>query len=115
MVDLETMTQEEKDSLLGELLEKKVSATGKTHIRCSCGFECDMASDVMDDQEIVDELVRMEKDPSAYASVLALMLSESDKKALYECCRGENGRVKASRVLQALMEIFRQLDNGKKS
>lgn len=74
-------------------------------VRTTSGFEWDIDDDARDDQELVDAFVELDAHKERYGKVLDILLGAEGKKALYEHCRGENGRVKASRIQNELKDI----------
>ena len=77
--------------------------TGET----KSGFRFEIDDDATDDMEILENIARLENgDMSVVPAILAQLLGEAQKKALYEFCRKENGRVSAVKVMSAVKEIF---------
>lgn len=70
------------------------------------GFIWEIDDDARDDQELVDAFVEMDAHPERYVRVLELLLGKDGKKALYEHCRNEKGRVPASRIQRELFDII---------
>lgn len=84
--------------------------TGKTE----SGFEFELPDDVIDDMELLDALVAMDKgDLSAVSPICERMLG-TQRAALYEHLR-RDGRVRISDVSKAVVEIFAAIKDGKKS
>ena len=80
---------------------KKIKGTTAT------GFQFTIDEDARDDMEILDRLIDMSRgDISAAPDVLLALLGEEQKKALYEHCRGKNGRVSSKAVYLELQSIF---------
>ena len=71
------------------------------------GFQFTIDEDARDDMEILERLVDMSRgDISAAPDVLMSLLGEEQKKALYDHCRGKNGRVSSKKVMEELRNIF---------
>lgn len=80
------------------------------------GFSVDVEADALDDAELFETIVAIDKGESVdIPAVLRALLGEDGKKALYEHLRGENGRVKLTAVAEALTEIFGKMRDKKKS
>lgn len=85
-----------------------------TNITTSSGFECSIDEAAMNDMELLDELVALDRgDVLVYSSVLSRLLEPVDKARLYDHVR-VNGRVPIDAVSQELGEIFGALNEGKK-
>lgn len=85
-----------------------------THIMTSTGFECDVDSAALNDMELLDELVAMDRgDISVYGSVLHRLLGAGGKALLYDHVRVD-GRVPIDAVSNEIAEIFKELNAGKK-
>ena len=87
----------------------------KIHIVTESGFEWDFDEDVGDDQELLDALVEVDKNPGGYTKAIKMMMGEDGKAALYEHLRNEKGRVPATKVAQAIGEIMKLLGEASKS
>lgn len=85
----------------------------KIRVRLSCGYTAELDEDCMDDQELLDDLIAFDQNHALYTRVLKRLLGDEGLKELYECCRA-GGRVRASLVVAAMMELVTQLKNGKK-
>lgn len=70
------------------------------------GFVFEVDEGVNDDMELLENLIRLDKqDITVLPDVMDSLLG--DKKAdLYEHCRRENGRVSATAVMAEIKEIF---------
>lgn len=80
----------------------------------SDGFAVTVDADALDDAELFETLVSIDKGQSVdIPAVLRALLGDDGKKALYEHLRGENGRVKISRVAEVLAEIFEGIKSKK--
>lgn len=90
-------------------MSKKV-VTGKTET----GFQFKIDAEALDDMEMLEILsgVSDEREIQRVPEVLGMLLGESQKKKLYEHCRGKSGRVSASRVIKEVSSIFDAIKNG---
>lgn len=80
----------------------------------SGGFAVTVDADALDDAELFETLVAIDKGESVdVPGVLRALLGETGKKDLYEHLRDENGRVKITRVTAALAEIFEGIKSKK--
>lgn len=86
----------------------------KIHIVTESGFECNIDTDVLDDQEILEALVDIDDNPGNYTKAIKLILGEDGKKKLYDHLRNEKGRVPASKVGITIGEILRLLSEKNK-
>ena len=113
-MDINLLTAEEKKQLFEDLAKEvepseTVSALPlKKHIKCSCGFEWDVDPDVLDDMELYDDLMAIDNEKPDVKPILQKILGIEGQANLYETCR-VSGKVKATLVYAALMEIFDQL------
>lgn len=81
-------------------------------VRTETGFECQLDESTMDDMELFDAICELDAGKmTALPTVVDGVLGEH-KKALYDHCRGENGRASVTRVLAEVVDIIKQL--GKK-
>lgn len=79
------------------------------------GFKFVIEDGVLDDMELLEALVDVDKGNSAaLPDVIVRVLGEDQKKKLYDHLR-ENGRVPVSKVGAELAEIFGAFDETKKS
>lgn len=73
----------------------------------SSGFAFSLDEKALDNMELVDTLAEMESgDSLAISAVVRMVLGEEQRRALYEHLRTDDGRVPASAVSDAVMEIF---------
>lgn len=73
----------------------------------SSGFAFSLDEKALDNMELVDTLAEMESgDSLAISAVVRMVLGEEQRRALYEHLRTADGRVPASAVSDAVMEIF---------
>jgi len=85
---------------------------GKT----SSGFEFTIDEEIKDDLELLEKTVKLEQgDMSALADVIESMLGVDGKKALYDHCRSEKGRVSAQKVFTELEEINTKIPDDTKN
>lgn len=85
------------------------------HIVTKTGFEIDMTPDVLDDMEVFDLIVEVDKgDATKLPALLALILTPEQKTALYEHCRKENGRVPISAVVAEFAQIMEGMRDAEK-
>ena len=76
-------------------------------MRTASGFEFQIDKAALDDMELVEALANIDKDPTVIPTILRLILGDEGKGKLYEHCRDESGRVRASRVAAEITDIFR--------
>lgn len=85
-----------------------------TNIKTTSGFECSIDEAALNDMELLDELVAMDRgDVFVYSSILRRLLGEKDKARLYDHVRVD-GRVPIDAVSEEIAEIFNKLNEGKK-
>ncbi len=115
-MDINALTPEEKKALFAELSKEAAEPATqsapvafKKHIRCKCGFEWDIDPRSLDDMELYDDLMALDDKRPNVKPVLQRLLGMDGQQALYETCR-EDGKVRASKVNEALLEIFDQLN-----
>lgn len=73
----------------------------------SSGFAFSLDEKALDNMELVDTLAEMQSgDPLAISAVVRMVLGEEQRRALYEHLRTADGRVPATAVSDAVMEIF---------
>lgn len=78
-------------------------------VKTTTGFMWDVDDDARDDQELVDTLIEMDEHPQRYSRVLEILLGKEGKKALYEHCRNDKGRVSATLIQHELFDIFESM------
>ena len=75
--------------------------------RTATGFSFEIDEEARDDMEILERLIDMSRgDLTAMPDVLVGLLGTDQKKALYEHCRGKNGRVSSKAVYEEVQSIF---------
>lgn len=80
------------------------------------GFEFEIDKAVSDDIEVLELLTRLDSgERSALPGAVEAVLGEKQKKALYEHCRSENGRVATSKVMSEFIAIFDAIADLKNS
>lgn len=114
-MDINALTPEEKKALFAELsreamepAQQSAPVAFKKHIKCSCGFEWDVDPKSLDDMELYDDLMALDNKVPNVKPILQRILGPEGQQTLYEVCR-EDGRVRASKVSEALLEIFGQM------
>ena len=70
------------------------------------GFEYKVEDDALDDYELLEDLIGSAEDGSKYFKAAKRLLGEEQHNALKEYCRGEDGRVRATAVMECIEEIF---------
>lgn len=79
----------------------------------STGFSFDIDEDVKDDMELLEALCAVDGgDVQALPTVLVSVLGKEQKKALYDHCRTEKGRVSSQLVMLELKEIFEAVNES---
>lgn len=77
------------------------------------GFSFKIDEEVRDDMELLENLTRMDAGETQLApKILESLLGAEQKKKLYEHCRGESGRVSATRVFVELKSIFDEIQKS---
>lgn len=85
------------------------------HITTSTGFEIDMSTDVLDDMEVFELIVEVDKgDATKLPALLGILLTPEQKTELYEHCRTETGRVPISAVVKEFAEIMEGMRDAEK-
>lgn len=85
---------------------------GKT----STGFKYEIPDEALDDMEVLDALIDLDVgEPSGIKRAMVGLIGEDGKKALYEHCRQENGRVSAQLVISELKEILDAMPKAAKN
>lgn len=76
---------------------------GKT----KAGFVYKLEDDIADDMELLEGFIDLDNGEwRGIKTTIAKLLGEEQKNALYDFYRGENGRVKASVIMEAVGEIL---------
>lgn len=84
------------------------------HVKTSCGFEMDVDTATFNDMELFDAIAEVEKGHMIALPEVVERIVGSSKKALYDCLRGEDGRVPVDQVNAQILEIVNQA-KGKNS
>lgn len=80
------------------------------------GFSIELAESAMDNMEVLDALSDLDEgNPLAMSRLVAKLLGKDGKKRLYDHLRTDDGRVPASAVESAIMELFQSINDGKNS
>lgn len=86
-----------------------------SHIVTKSGFEIDIDASVMDDMEVFELIVKIDKgEVTELPALLSLIFTPEQKKALYEHCRNDAGRVPISAVSNEFAEILGGLKDAEK-
>ena len=85
------------------------------HIVTKSGFIIDMAPETLDDMEVFELIVEVDKgDATKLPALLGLILTPEQKTALYDHCRTEEGRVPISKVVAEFAEIMEGMRDAEK-
>ena len=88
---------------------------GLTHIVTRSGFECDINEAALNDAELLDAIVEFDGgNPLAYRGIMEKLTGAAVKKALYDHCRSEDGRVPWEKLGEELTDIISGLNSKKK-
>ena len=80
------------------------------------GFSIELEESTLDNMEVLDALSDLDEgNPLAMSRLVVKLLGKDGKKRLYDHLRTEDGRVPASAVESAIMELFQSINNGKNS
>lgn len=75
--------------------------------RTSSGFAFCLDPDSLDDMELLEKIGAWDKgDITCIKDVIIGIIGQGGKDALYEHCRDEKGKVRASKVMTEIIEIF---------
>ena len=78
------------------------------------GFAYEVADDIINDMELFEALCDLDAgDARAVVPVCRIVLG-SQKKALYDHLRTDNGRVPVDKVSEEILDILTAIKNGKK-
>lgn len=87
----------------------------KQHIVTNSGFEIDMSVDALDDMEVFELIVALDKgDVTVLPDLLTRLFTPEQKAALYEHCRKKSGKVPISAVASEFAEIILGLKDSEK-
>lgn len=85
------------------------------HIVTKTGFEIDMTPDVLDDMEVFELIVEVDKgEATKLPALLGLILTPEQKTALYEHCRTDAGKVPISAVVAEFAQIMEGMRDAEK-
>lgn len=89
-------------------------------IQMESGIKLNIDETVLDDIELLDDMVSSDEgDAMALSRICSKLLGKTEKKKLYDSLRNEQGRVPATAVVPAVVEILTKLgkteDDGKNS
>ena len=80
------------------------------------GFSIELEESALDNMEVLDALSDLDEgNPLAMSRLVVKLLGKDGKKRLYDHLRTEDGRVPASAVESAIMELFQSINSGKNS
>lgn len=80
------------------------------------GFSIELEESTLDNMEVLDALSDLDEgNPLAMSRLVVKLLGKDGKKRLYDHLRTEDGRVPASAVESAIMELFQSINDGKNS
>lgn len=80
------------------------------------GFPFKLDDEVIDDYEILEELCEIDGGNDAKVpSILTRLLGKEQKESLKDHVRTDTGRVPTSRMMEELMDIFTNNQQGKNS
>lgn len=80
------------------------------------GFSIELEESTLDNMEVLDALSDLDEgNPLAMSRLVVQLLGKDGKKRLYDHLRTEDGRVPASAVGSAIMELFQSINAGKNS
>ena len=80
------------------------------------GFSIELEESTLDNMEVLDALSDLDEgNPLAMSRLVVKLLGKDGKKRLYDHLRTEDGRVPASTVVSAIMELFQSINAGKNS
>lgn len=86
----------------------------KVKVKSSTGFECTIDAAAMNDMELLDELVAMDRgEVTVIGSIIDRLLGRENKARLYDHVRVD-GRVPIDAISKEIAEIFKELSEGKK-
>lgn len=77
------------------------------------GFEFVVDEGIRDDMELLELLIAVDKgDWTVTPELVRSLFGDEQKKALYDHCRGENGRVSAEKVFAEIKAVFDAIKNS---
>ena len=81
----------------------------------SSGFEYDIDDTRFNSMEFVDALEEIDTNPVAVSKLLNIMFDKTQKKALYDHLRDENGAVPIDKTMTEIAEIFTNANGDAKN
>lgn len=84
------------------------------HIKTSTGFEMEIDDSCLDDMELFEAVADLQGGNNLAVPIVVRKIFGKDKKALYDHCRLESGRVPTQAISEEIREVFEAL-NGKNS
>ncbi len=84
------------------------------HVKTKTGFELDIDEAVIDDMELFEAVADLQAGDTMAIPVVIRKICGEHKKALYDHCRLESGRVPTQAVAEEVSAIFEAL-NAKNS
>ena len=80
------------------------------------GFAVELSEEALDNVELLDALAAVQdSDVLSLGRTIRLLMGKAQAKKLYDHLRTEDGRVPASAVESAIMELFQSINAGKNS
>ena len=79
------------------------------HIRTRTGFEIDLDDSCLDDMELFEAVADVQGGNNLAIPTVIRKVCGDSKKALYDHCRLENGRVPTQAISDEITEIFEAL------
>lgn len=80
------------------------------HIKTSTGFEADIDDSCIDDMELFEAITDLQAGSVLAVPTVINKLCGEHKKALYDHCRLESGRVPTQAVIAEVTDIFTELN-----
>lgn len=84
------------------------------HVKTSTGFEADIDDSCIDDMELFEAVTDLQAGNSLAIPIVIRKICGTSKKALYDHCRLESGRVPIQAISDEVSDIFNAL-NAKNS
>ena len=80
------------------------------------GFAVELSEEALDNVELLDALAAVQdSDVLSLGRTIRLLMGKAQAKKRYDHLRTEDGRVPASAVESAIMELFQSINAGKNS
>lgn len=81
------------------------------------GFKYKIDESVLDDMRVLDALAEVDsgENPLKISWVIKTVLGEEQREKLYDALKDENGRVPSDAVVDALVEMLSESEEGKNS